>query len=201
MVLHHRCMARNLWHFIINGSSSWWVFLIVGSASMALYHRWGIIIIDGASSLMSTSLMTLHHQQCFIINGSSSMALHHQWVIICGTSSSMGHNHRWGIIIDRASWSMGLPHRWGFLIALVAYHKFVLTFPCTSALNPTLQLQQQNWTNHEVPSSKMSLATIIFRWHSQKIIYMTMLLKVKDLWKAKQRYYCKIIKLTWIQIR
>ena len=163
--------AHHLWHFIIDGSSCWWVFLIVGSAPMVLYHWWGIIIINGASCLMSTSLMTLHHQRCFIINGSSSMALHHQWLIIYGTSSSMAH-HLWNFIIDGASSSMGHYHQWDFLIeggsSLVANHGFVLTFIYLSALNPRLQLQQQNCTNQEFPSSKMmSLATIIFRWHSQ----------------------------------
>ena len=158
---------------------------------MALHHRWFIMLMGVPhcwlsiyGTLSSMGLPLWCHWWHFIINSASSSMAHHLWHFIIDGSSSVALHHRWGIIINRASWSMGFPHPWGFLIALVAYHKFVLTFPCTSALNPTLQLQQQNWTNHEVPSSKMSLATIIFRWHSQKIIYISNII-LPCFWRSK----------------
>ena len=91
MVLHHRWL-------IIFGTSSSMANHADGGFSYLAQHLWHIIIngassaLMGASSLMSTSLMTLYHQWCFIINGSSSMALYHRWLIICGTLSSMAHH-------------------------------------------------------------------------------------------------------------
>ena len=150
MVLHHRWL-------IIFGTSSSMANHADGGFSYLAQHLWHIIIngaswaLMGASSLMSTSLMTLYHQWCFIINGSSSMALYHQWLIICSTSSLLGHHHWWSFlfdvyiiddtsssmvfhlwhfIINGSSSSMGLPHQWGFLFFIGGLASIALHHQC-----------------------------------------------------------------------